>query len=454
MLELRISNDKRIIPGTARYMAMLAESFGVPAERSSMVCFLLETILEKRMDALDSQNPYITVGMEESFREIMISVTDRGNPYVLTENQKKMFRRGLADRFSLEQLGAGGEKLTICFDHVYTERQEPEKEEIILLDRSVSCRRTGTSDEEIIEAIRCIYTEYGYEYLHPQIFQIDNFRDRLISGKYISMLCSNEHGQILGHAAIDELDEFPGLMEHCNLVVKPYARGLGAAGRLTEEILREGASAKKSGVFSRPNMAHQATQKILNKNGFVPCAMDFNGVWFSESYGTDRDSWAYAVFIIDTETEHALYLPDECREFITDVFERAGMNFRLKESGGIIQDSSVVSWSVIPSGKYLDVMITSIGADIEERLKEIAEQEEMYSVKTTLYYINMNDPGCMECYDMFRSKGYIFTGCLPGSTAGDFIIMEDLKGNPIDTPRLDPAPGYREMLDKLFAIME
>lgn len=52
-----------------------------------------------------------------------------------------------------------------------------------------------------------------------------------------------------------------------------------------------------------------------------------------------------------------------------------------------------VSWDVLPSGKTLDVIINSIGPDLEERLAEIAEQESMYSVKTTLYYLNMNDPG-------------------------------------------------------------
>lgn len=113
-----------------------------------------------------------------------------------------------------------------------------------------------------------------------------------------------------------------------------------------------------------------------------------------------------------------------------------------------------VSWDVLPSGKTLDVIINSIGPDLEERLAEIAEQESMYSVKTTLYYLNMNDPGCVGCYEEFRKRGFIFSGCLPGSTAGDFIIMEDLKGFEPDRKHIDAAPGYKEMLDKLYDIMD
>ena len=117
-------------------------------------------------------------------------------------------------------------------------------------------------------------------------------------------------------------------------------------------------------------------------------------------------------------------------------------------------EPSSVSWDVLPSGKTLDVMINSIGPDLEKRLEEIAEQESMYSVRTTLYYLNMNDPGCIGCYEEFRRRGFIFSGCLPGSTAGDFIIMEDLKGYEPDRAHIDPAPGYKEMLDKLYDIMD
>jgi len=55
--------------------------------------------------------------------------------------------------------------------------------------------------------------------------------------------------------------------------------------RLTDDILKAGAAAGKKEIFSRPNLVHQATQKILNNCGFVPCA---------------------AVYIFDTESEHVL----------------------------------------------------------------------------------------------------------------------------------------------------
>lgn len=51
------------------------------------------------------------------------------------------------------------------------------------------------------------------------------------------------------------------------------------------------------------------------------------------------------------------------------------------------------------------------------------------------------------CYDRYDEERII-----PGSTVGDFIIMEDLKGNGIRRDYMDAAPGYKEMLDKLYLI--
>lgn len=80
MIQLAISNDRRLLPGTARYISMAAKEYGVPAKRCNMLCFPVETVLEKRVDSLNEQNPHITIGMEENMHEIRISITDKGVP--------------------------------------------------------------------------------------------------------------------------------------------------------------------------------------------------------------------------------------------------------------------------------------------------------------------------------------------------------------------------------------
>ena len=104
MIQLTISNDKRLLPGTASYISMVAKEYGVPAKRCDMLCFLVETVLEKRVDALNEQNPHITVGMEETMREIRISITDKGGLEELIEPASHLSSSGRRDKGSRSAL--------------------------------------------------------------------------------------------------------------------------------------------------------------------------------------------------------------------------------------------------------------------------------------------------------------------------------------------------------------
>ena len=460
MLQLKLKDDKRLVADTAVFLSRIARSFGVSAKRENMLCFALETVLEKRMDQLNENNPYVLVEMQESASGLKISITDKGVPYVLTENQKKLLRNGLADLFTMDQLGADGQRLTLCFRQSGDIAGKLSKEKITLLDTEAACELTGTRDEDIIEAIRCIYSVYGYNYVHPQLYHIDHFRERLNSGKYISVLCKNAHGQSLGHVALDEQDELPGMMEFCNLVVKPSARGLGVAGKLTAAVFEAGKTCKTGGIFSKPVMQHTATQKILDHSGFVPCGMNFNAMGtdiIADKEFSGRDArlhWAFSIAAFDTETEHVLYLPDECKPFILDVFDRTQMNYRVMEAGQVTSPQSEISYHVNNAARTIDIIINRVGADFENRMDTFRNEKETDLIESILVQLNMNDPACPACYRYFRDNGYIFTGCLPGSTAGDYLLLEDLRGKPIEKSTIVAEPNYEKMLNTLYNMMQ
>lgn len=64
--------------------------------------------------------------------------------------------------------------------------------------------------------------------------------------------------------------------------------------------------------------------------------------------------------------------------------------------------------------------------------------------------VEMTDPLCPEFYDWLRSRGFIFTGCVPGGT-GDLIAMEHLR-HPIYRDYLCIEPDYEKILDRLYEI--
>ena len=134
-----------------------------------------------------------------------------------------------------------------------------------MLDTDVTFHLTSDSDEDIIRAIQCIYAVYGYNYIHQQFYHIDIFKKQLQSEKYISLLAENKHHQALGHIAAEEHDWLSGIMELCNLVVKPCARGLNLAGRLEKEIIKIANQKHIVGLYGMPVMFHPISQKLLDK---------------------------------------------------------------------------------------------------------------------------------------------------------------------------------------------
>lgn len=64
-------------------------------------------------------------------------------------------------------------------------------------------------------------------------------------------------------------------------------------------------------------------------------------------------------------------------------------------------------------------------------------------------------PAGLQCrYDLLIRNGYIFSGCLPGSLKGDYIILQDLRGKPMDWDKPVLTPGFRKMVDRLRGIAD
>ena len=68
LFELKLKNDKRIIPEVASFISDSAFKLGLSKQKAMFLCFTLETLLELRTDAISEDNP-----------EIKLSVTDNGS---------------------------------------------------------------------------------------------------------------------------------------------------------------------------------------------------------------------------------------------------------------------------------------------------------------------------------------------------------------------------------------
>ena len=325
MIHLKILCDPTMIPDTAVYLSKVAEKYGVSERKAHMACFVIETILELRMQEADQKEPVLLLDVKKEKNELLISITDKGLPYVLTDYQKMILKKGLVDRFYFEQLGTNGQRITVVFQMTREEIDSSvsammEKEEV-WKDHDFKYRPTIDQDEDIVKAIRCICTSYGFNYIHQELYNVDIFKDMLKSGRYISVLAENTAQQVAGHIAIEEHKWFPGIMEVCNLVVKPSVRGKNISNHLVESVINLGQERHLSGLYSMPAMFHPISQKLSTENGFYPCGMYFHllGDNVAGEYKgrSSRLSAAFSVHVYDMTTAHVLYLPEECSEYLS-----------------------------------------------------------------------------------------------------------------------------------------
>lgn len=457
MITCKLKGRPELIPDTALYFAAVAKRCGVSQKRADTLCFVIESTLELRAQELDDDNPELAIDFLPRRSDVVVRITDRGIPYVPTENQKKILRRGLVDSFLFEQLGAAGQRITFTMGResaTAVEESIPRKEEHLLDDR-ISCRRIRPTEEDILEAIRCIHSVWGYGYVHEDLYYIEYYREQMLSGRYISAMAENEHGQVLGHLALEEHNWFPGLPEMCNFVVKPFAQGLGLADKLHVAVDELGTQDHVEGFYVVAVTMHPRSQKIAMKHGFTPCGMIFHFAGPEKAGpmadGDRRLDAAVAVHILNRTKQHILYLPEECAPFVRRIFTREGLPYEeIPEKDGLQEERQPrVSYQRDAANRSLDIRIDSIGSGAGQSLEWFRAQEDG-DVDVVTVFLNMSDPSCPTCYRYLREQGYRFSGCLPGSREGDYLILQDLKGFPIEEEKLILVPEFRELADLLL----
>ena len=147
-------------------------------------------------------------------------------------------------------------------------------------------------------------------------------------------------------------------------------------------------------------MQHTVTQKILDRYGFIPCGMKFSAMGTDQLADEELRSRnirlhrAFSVNNFDRDTEHTLYLPEECSSFVLDKFDRLQMKYRIGNGRTARDTRSGFACQVNSADKTIDIMVNSIGADFEKGMEGLLKEKESDLINTILVYLNMNDPPC------------------------------------------------------------
>lgn len=145
-------------------------------------------------------------------------------------------------------------------------------------------------------------------------------------------------------------------------------------------------------------------------------------------------------------------MPDECAGFVKDVYDTAGLPFEQSVEEGFAHEASSIMQSIDTLARSLSVKIDAIGPELYDRLDAWQLNNDLADLDVATLYLNARDPKAPECYRYFRERGFVFTGCLPGSTSGDYLLLQHLNGRPFDREGAVLLPNYADMIERLYQI--
>ena len=451
VLKLSIKKDESIIPEIASFISSTANKLGLSKRKSFYLCFVLETALELRMNEIEDEESLITVSAIDNGKYFKFSLTDFGKPYILTKNQQEILKRKIVDRFSFEQNGRKGQCLSFLYYYDGKEKEDIiiEKEE--LLDENFIIRKLNNDEEDILSAIKCLYESYGYEYYHQNLYSVDSFKKYIKSGRYIPIIAENDHKQKMCYCALDENIWFEGVPELSNLVTNPIARGKGLASKIfkkTEDIaIEEG----YEGVHVSAVAYHPYTQKMCNKLGYTPSAIEYS----INPKGTDgietRSDCVIGIKVFNKTKKHELYINQECNEVITTIFDHEKLNYEIHNQSTNDNQASEMTYVIDTDTSNCFVKLDICGNNFNKEISELLDKDEIKELDVITINLNTNNPSAIDGYNALKELGFICGGMIMGPKNGDYMLLQKFKEEP-DYERIVLEDNYKELKNLLNKI--
>ena len=331
------------------------------------------------------------------------------------------------DSIGTEMLGHDGQRIYIRqrilnpLEFVPPPPYEPTE----VLDTNLSIRAVET-EQDAIEAIRCIYSEYGYSYSYERMYYVDSLLQMIRNGELMSFLAVNEHGQTAGHFALTFSELFPEMPEMSTVVTRREFRGLGLFGKFMEHCLTVARQKGLRAVMGQPVAFHPMSQKAFLKAGFTATSLLLSYLpaeLESEYNSGDRLDLCAAVKLLDTDARSTVYPPQELCGFISKMYDRLGLSYSLGQTVPAegpslvrIEDNTVMHMKrivVSVAGEDLKPLLGDAVTDAIRRKHEMIE-----------LFLPLHTPCCEDAYRIAKEQGFVLSGVMPGSKDVEYLVMQ------------------------------
>ena len=451
IVSITMRNNLNLVPPTCSYVESLVRRIGMSEEKTKLILAHVENVLNKRIETAYYDEGDISLDILVGLDRIVLEVRDQGIPYWIDIQEEIETSSYRADSYQLD-LGTEGQKFSMCFylepGIDINEYDSPETQEAVMLDDNLNIRRVIANERDIVEVLRCIHSNYGYGYINRQVYDMNHMKALLAEERQWSYLGYNDHNQILAHMSVAFHDDFPGIVELGGLVCKPFCRGHNVANRLSEAVCKDIEASGVNGVFGMAVAFHPISQKLSLRQGFVPTGIMIHYV-VPESTGEYRDGdrrqeCCLCTKLFNSKT-YKISVPEEHQEFIRGLYKKMGCDCEFLPAAELSgqTDFRVEMVSEIGMGK---IFIENANSDFEKKLKGMLKDFARNKIAMVEVFVNMSNPSAANIYEMLRKQGLFFSGIMPGTEKGEYMIMQHLMGNPVEWDKIVTIGDFTEVM--------
>jgi Histidine kinase-like ATPase domain len=322
-------------------------------------------------------------------------------------------------------------------------------------DAPLELRLMAAADAEGLT--RCLYRTYGYSYFDDYLYDPDEVRRRLQSGRLSACVAVSADGEIVGYLSL--VLEPPGTLlgEAATGIVDPRYRGHHLFERMKGFLRDYGRQRGLRGIYSEAVTAHPYTQKGSLALGAreigilladLPAGVVFKAIGAAQA---QRAATVMLYLPVNPAPARDIYAPPAHAALIGRLYQMTGLPRTLR--------SLPAPASPMPAGSQLDVHIDtdvneayltvcSAGENLERlasfRLRELCQQ------RTDVIYIDLplSDPAAMATTERLEALGFFFAGVVPEKNDGDVLRLQYLNRVTIDPEQIQVASDFgRELLE-------
>lgn len=305
----------------------------------------------------------------------------------------------------------------------------------------------------------CISDFYGDGYPYKEYFDEDFITKLCEEGKLYILCAFSQSGEMAGTVGARISDVFHGSVIMCLRVVKKKFRGLGIAS-IQRAMLLDYLNGRDDimSVYVDALAHDKYSQQDLVQFGFVTTGIRlqlYKADVMIPYGGYDTDERISQTIMCRPKGNQAaieLFCPKEHEGFVTDIYKRLGLKFKLKVSeaghdGAYENNASDLYEHYEKQHNSAVLIIRRAGADFPAILKKQQEYIQKYDISSIVCYVNLSALDACKAYEYLKAYGFFFSGIKPLNTDGEYMLMTWLKDGVIKRQLINACEDGDVLID-------